>query len=263
MSYFIPVKPYLTSVCALIITLSTTIVSPKLVIAQTPPPELKNTLAQIDQAANQQNVQSVMILYSSSFTNTDGLNYASLSKTLTSLWQRYPNLSYRTEIKSWQAQPNGFVAETITYITGKQVKDNQQIQLNSVVRSRQRFQNNKIIQQEILSERSQLSQGNQPPNVDFILPEQVKVGQSYYLDAIVKEPVGNDLLIGAVLEESINPNRYFQAKKLNFESLQSGGIFKIGKAPKIKGQYWISAVIMRPGGITSVTQRLFVVDGRK
>ncbi|MFB2836031.1 nuclear transport factor 2 family protein [Floridanema evergladense] len=227
----------------------------------TAPPELKNTLAQIDAAANSHNVQAVMQFYGANFSNSDGLNREGMEKTLTQLWQRYPQLKYRTELTSWQNQGNGIVVETVTNITGTQPVDGRTWSFNATIRARQRLEDQKIVNQEILSEKTQLTSGEKPPTVDFRLPEQVGTGEEFNFDVVVKEPLKDNLLVGTALLEQIAPDKYLNSPKIQLEPLNAGGIFKVGRAPNDPGKYWISAVLVRSDGITIVSQRLPVVTG--
>lgn len=229
---------------------------------ETAPPELKNTLAQIDAAANSHNIQAVIQFYSPNFSDSDGLNLQSLQQALTQLWQRYPKLTYRTEIKSWQSDGNGILAETVTYISANQNKDGKDTKLESTLRSRQRFEGQRIVKQEILAERTQLTSGAKPPTVDLQVPDQVRAGQAYNFDAVVKEPLGDDLLLGSATEEPVKAERYLKPAPVQLEALQAGGIFKSGQAPAKQGNYWVSAVLVRSDGMTTITQRLKVVDSK-
>lgn len=223
------------------------------------PPQLTNLLTQVDAAANQRNIEAVLQLYSPNFTHSDGLTRQNLSQALTELWQRYPQLRYQTQLRSWRAEGNAIVAETVTNITGAQPQDNRNLVLSATIESRQRYENGTIISQEILSERSQVKAGAKPPTVEVKLPKQVKPGQQYNFDAIVQEPLGDDYLIGAVVEEPIKPNSFAQPSKVNLELLPAGGLFKLGQAPAQPNNLWISAVLIRGDGMTLVTQRLNVV----
>lgn len=228
--------------------------------AATAPPQLRETLTQIDAAANRRDVNSVMQFYAANFKHSDGLTREAMVKALTQLWQRYPQLTYRTEIKDWKAEGNSIVAETVTNIVGTQARDGTTMKLESTMRSRQRFENQKIVQQEILAERSQISSGAKPPRIQINLPEQVGVGQPYNFDVIVTEPLGDDLLLGTALEEPIKPERFTKPANLKLELLTAGGVFKLGKAPTTKDNRWLSAVLIRGNGMVMVTQRLQVVD---
>lgn len=228
---------------------------------ETAPAELKQALAQIDAAANRKNVQGVLQFYSPNFTHSDGLNRQTLEQSLTQLWRQYSSLSYKTELKSWEPLRNGFQAETITRITGTQTQNGQQVKLDATLRSRQQFQNQRIVRQEVLSEKNLITSGDQPPVVSISLPEQVRTGQEFNFDAIVQEPLGNDLLLGTVVQEAVTSNGYLRPATADLDVLSSGGLFKIGKAPNKAGAQWVSAVLVRHGGMTMITQRLNVVAG--
>lgn len=224
------------------------------------PPQLKNTLTQIDMAANSHNIQTVMQFYSQNFSDSDGLNRQSIQQAITQLWQRYPNLAYRTELQSWHAEGNAIVAETVTHINAAESKDGKKTKLESTLRSRQRLEGQQIVNQEILAERTQVTSGAKPPTVDFQLPAQIRSGQEYDVDAVVKEPLGDDLLLGSAVEEPVKVERYLKNAPIQLEPLQAGGIFKSGRAPTKQGSYWVSAVLIRADGMTTITQRLKVVD---
>jgi hypothetical protein len=104
-----------------------------------------------------------------------------------------------------------------------------------------------------------MTSGKKPPQVEFRLPQQVKVGEKYAFDAIVKEPLGNNFLLGTAMEETIKPNKYLNPTPVNLELLSTGGLFKTGTAPLKPVNQWISAVIVRDDGVTMITQRLKVV----
>ncbi|HLO84327.1 MAG TPA: nuclear transport factor 2 family protein, partial [Nostocaceae cyanobacterium] len=221
-------------------------------------PELKNLLTQIDTTASKGDVKAVIQFYSPNFTHSDGLTRESLEKALTGFWQRYPQLRYNTRLQSWKSENNSIIAETVTTITGLPSANSNNIALTTTINSRQKIVNGQIVQQDILSERTQLTSGNKPPQVDFKLPEQVRVGQKYNFDAIVQEPLGEDFLLGAALEEPVQAEKYLNPTNIELEPLSSGGLFKIGRAPNTPGNQWISAVLVRGGGMTIITQRLQV-----
>ncbi|NMG08890.1 nuclear transport factor 2 family protein [Brasilonema sp. UFV-L1] len=226
---------------------------------QNTPAELKNLLTQIDAAASQRNIKAVMQFYSPNFTHSDGLTHQNMEKALTALWQRYPQLKYSTQVQSWKSEGNTIVADTVTNITGMPSFNRENSVFNATIRSRQHIAGGKIIRQDILSERTQLTSGTKPPKVEFKLPQQVKVGQQFNLDAIVQEPLGDDYLLGTALEEPVKPDKLLTPTPVDLELLTSGGIFKVGRAPAVPGSQWVSAVIMRGDGMVMITQRIQVV----
>ncbi|QMS89278.1 nuclear transport factor 2 family protein [Nostoc edaphicum CCNP1411] len=226
---------------------------------QNAPTDLNNLLTQVDAAASRGDVKGVLQFYSPNFTHGDGLNLQTLEKSLTSLWQRYPKLQYTTKLLSSKPEGNGIIAETETKITGLPSGNGNKLALNATIKSRQRIQGGKIVRQDILSERTLLTSGSKPPQIDIKLPQQVQVGQKYSFDAIVQEPLGDDFLLGTALEEAIKPDKFLNPTSVDLQLLTSGGLFKVGQAPSTPGSQWVSAVILRGNGMTMITQRLQVV----
>ncbi|MGA1475692.1 MAG: nuclear transport factor 2 family protein, partial [Prochlorothrix sp.] len=62
------------------------------------------------------------------------------------------------------------------------------------------------------------------------------------------------------LDEAVRQESYGAITEIGLEPIVSGGIFKVGRAPGVEDTRWISAVVVRKGGITFVTQRLQVVE---
>ncbi|MEH2286904.1 nuclear transport factor 2 family protein [Nostoc sp.] len=226
---------------------------------QNAPAALTNLLTQVDSAASRGDVKGVLQFYSPNFTHGDGLNRQTLERSLTSLWQRYPKLQYSTKLLSSKPEANGIIAETETKITGLPSGNSNKLALNATIKSRQRIEGGKIVRQDILSERTLLTSGSNPPQIDIKLPQQVQVGQKYSFDAIVQQPLGDDFILGTALEESIQPDKFLNPTPVDLELLTSGGLFKTGQAPSTPGSQWVSAVILRGNGMTMVTQRLQVV----
>lgn len=228
--------------------------------SETAPDALKILLTEIDAAANRQDLQAVMQHYSPAFANSDGLVYGTLQEDLKKLWEQYPQLSYQTELLNWEQEGSTLMAETLTTITGTQSLSNREVQLKAQLRSRQAIEQNKIVRQEILAEHSQLTTGEAPPTVTIKLPEVVKVGQTFSFDAIVEEPLGNSLLLGAIQEKPVRANGFLEPVPTNLEVLSAGGIFKLGRAPIMPDNRWITVTLIRPEGMTFVTQRLRIVE---
>ncbi|MGD1863581.1 MAG: nuclear transport factor 2 family protein [Phormidesmis sp.] len=225
---------------------------------ETAPADLTAAIANIETAASTGDVAAAMAGYSPTFTNEDGFTYETLEAALTTLWSRYDSLTYRVELQSWEPTSGGFIAETVTYIDGTQRVNGQPMVLESVIRSRQTFKDGKIVSQATLSERNQVSTGEQPPTVSVILAEQVNPGEQYDFDAIVVEPLGNRYLLGAAVEEGTTATDFFTGRPIVLELLSAGGLFKIGEAPPSPDSRWVSALLVREDGLTVVTRRLQV-----
>jgi hypothetical protein len=255
---------------------------------------VQERLLRIDAAANSKDIQALIGFYSQEFTNSDGLNRQTLQKAIAQLWQQYPTLTYRTELlEILPSRGQGIEIETITYATAKIEIQGRLTDLGFMVKSRQRWEEDKLIQQTVLSEQNRVSFGNQPPTIQVRLPDSVKVGQKYIYEAVMQEPIApDDYILGDILEETISPATYLSAAKIQFEvpsiaeilndriaepaatpsasatlrrfrlrKLRTGGFFKTAQAPKRADDQWLSVVLIRPsGGMTLISQRLQVTN---
>jgi ketosteroid isomerase-like protein len=233
------------------------------------PQGLLAAIANLDNAANKKDLVSVMKLYAEDFKHNDGLTKQKLKESLELLWQRYKDISYRTEVIKVESKGDTYSVQTLTQIRGTQGQGESKFRLLATLSSVQTYKNidaqNKaktdnwqIVSQEILTEKSSLVSGEKPPTVELRLPENIGIGRQYALDAIVTEPLGSSLLLGAVVEEKVNPANYVKDATIDLEALKSGGIFKIGQAPYSEGDRWISVVLVRENGVTINSQRLRV-----
>ncbi len=228
--------------------------------AATVPSEIKEAIEEIANSANQQDLERLMSHYSPEFNTSDGLTYSNLPEALKQVWQQYPRLRYKTEIKSWEREGDRVVVETATYMQGMKRDRSRTIRLSANVRSRQYFLDGKIVEQEILSERTQIDSGKNPPKIRINLPKKVRIGQRFSFDTIVREPLGEEVLFGAAIEEKISSKLYLEPTAAELKPLPAGGIYQLVEAPLEPGNLWYSAIIARSDGITIVTQRVNVED---
>ncbi len=226
--------------------------------AESAPAELTAAIERMESAASARDLSAVMGGYSPEFSNEDGFTYDTLETALQTFWDSYTTLSYRVELQSWEPIAEGYLAETVTYVTGTQIDNGQSRALESVIRSQQTYQGGKIISQETLSERNQITSGEKPPSVSVILTEQVERGEQYDFDAIVLEPLGDRYLLGGVIDEGATAADFFTGRPVELELLSAGGLFKIGEAPEMPDSRWVSALLVRDDGMTVITRRLQV-----
>ncbi len=226
------------------------------------PAELENIVFALDKAASKQDIETVMKYYAPTFNHSDGLNRDRYKQILSSLWQRYKNISYRTEISKWEKQGDLITAETVTMVQGMQGAENDNFKLEARLTSTQTYKNIngklQVVSQQVLSEQSSLSTGDAPPPVRLKMPEMIGVGRQYVLDAIVTEPLGTSLLLGAAIEEPVEAKNYLNENMIDLRPLRAGGLFKIGQAPFSSGDRWVSVVLVRESGITITSRRLRV-----
>jgi hypothetical protein len=230
--------------------------------ASSAPQNLRTLLQKIDAAASSRQSGELARHYGLNFTTSDGLNKASWQKSLNQMWQSYSNLKYTTTLEGWNTEGNGYLTQTTTRITGVQNADGRRINLQSTIQSRQKIEGNQIVRQEILQERTQMTSGSQPPTIDLKLPDRIAANTEYSFDAIVREPLGEDVLMGGTSEQMVSPQGYGQPTNYKLELLTAGGLFKIARAPGKSGDYWFSTIFIRPSGMTTLTQRIRVTKGK-
>lgn len=220
------------------------------------PTEIQALITEMDQAASAENLEAVMERISEDFTHADGLTYDSLQEALERFWARYDDLTYTTQVNSWEQDGEAIVAETTTQVTGTQILDGRVLQLDATLRSRQRYVDGQLVEQTTLAEDNRVTSGTNPPELDVQLPEQVLIGQSFTFDAIVLEPLGDRQLLGTALDEPVTADGYLADAPLNLDLLPAGGLFKVGRAPALPDQRWVSGIIIREDGLVMVTRRI-------
>jgi hypothetical protein len=223
------------------------------------PTALKTLLTKIDTAANQRKLPELSGYYSPSFMTSDGLNKTTWQQSLGQFWQAYNNLSYTTTLESWQGSGSTYTANTVTKITGTQKLDGRTLNLQATIHSQQKIVGGQIVQQQVLQERTQVSSGTKPPTIELTLPNKLQTNAEYNLDAIVTEPLGEDVLLGTTIEQPVSAQSYGKPANYKLELLTAGGLFKIARAPGKSGDYWFSTIFIRPTGMTTLTQRVRVV----
>ena len=152
------------------------------------------------------------------------------------------------------------MAETLTTVIGNNQERGRKIQLEAKIKSRQTFQGDKLIRQEILSEETRLTSGENPPEVTVNIPETVKVGEEFDFDVIVDDPLRDELLAGMAMLEKVDSDRYLDPSTMQLELLQSGGLFKRVPAAEEPQNRWLSAILVRSEGITMITHRVRIID---
>ncbi len=239
--------------CCFSLTITNTL---KAANPETAPKELVEIITKINTASNNKDLETLKQYIGPNFKPKDGLEYQSLTKFLPNFWSTYSNLKYETKLLSWEQKGNQLLAQTQTQITGKYQEGGREITLNSTIVSLQTFENGKLVNQEILKERTDLTSGTKPPEVIVQLPEKVRPGQQFNFDVIVQEPLGKDLVLGAALQDKVNPELYTQPSEFELKELSAGGIFKLVTAPATDGDLLLSAMLVKSDGLRIITQRV-------
>ncbi|MEM9136543.1 MAG: nuclear transport factor 2 family protein [Cyanobacteria bacterium P01_F01_bin.42] len=228
--------------------------------ASAAPADLSAMIEQMDVAASEQRLKAFIGYFDPSFTHSDGLTRRQLRQSVRYFWNRYDQLTYRTQLESWiEVSPGVYETVTTTTVSGEQNSELPGAKtLSATVRSRQKVQRQKILSQTILDEQSQIVSGEQPPAVRVNLPTTVSAGEEYFFDVIVNQPLGDRILLGAAIEEAVAPQGYLNPPQFEIQALATGGLFKIGRAPLTPSDQWISALLIQDGGMYMMSQRVTV-----
>ena len=176
--------------------------------------------------------------------------------SLAQLWNTYPNLKYTTTINSSEQNQTQLILNTTTTVEGSKQENGETVNMVSEITALQTFENQQLISQEILTEKTRVTTGENPPEITFRLPQTVRSGQAFDLDAIVEDPIGNGLILGGVKEERVNPALFTNPQPMELDALSAGGIFK--RVTIREGDHWYSAIFIREDGTTMITQRVRV-----
>jgi hypothetical protein len=248
------VSPLLTS---LAMGLSVGSLAPSYAATSPPPANITALINKIDQAANGRQLPALVENFSASYT-VDGMSRSQWQQQIKSLWQRYSSLRYRTTIQDWKQDANGISIDISTQIDGTGTELDKQSKLVAKIQARQYIVNGKVAQQKILNEQVRSSTGVKPPTVDMVIPDKLRPNEEYNVDVIVQEPLNDDVMMGALSEQAVNTSSYGKFTPYKLELLSTGGLFKSAKAPSKVGDYWLSAVFIRPDGVTTITRRIHV-----
>lgn len=224
------------------------------------PDTLRQRIQAWDTAASNEDLEQLLGYYGETFVDGDGIDRTQLRTLLQSFWDRYGNLTYHTQILAAQQTATGWDVEALIHISGDELVQGRRLSLTSTIRCQQHWQNNQLVGQTVVTEQNQITSGQNPPTLTMNLPDEVAVNSTFNLDVIIAEPLDEDLVVGALIDEPVALETLNNPKVAEFEPLNSGGLFKIGHAPDRPEQRWISAVVIRQGGMTLVTQRLRIVE---
>ena len=260
MGYWQSVKRFsLVAIAATAMTLGTGLRSD----ANTPdtaPDSLTTILNSIETAANEKELDAVLDLYSDNFQHSDGLTRDTYGDFLAGLWKDYPRMEYDIKLISWEQDGDRLIAETETKVRGIRKESGRWSHLHSTVRANQTFENGQLVAQDILTEASELTSGDNPPAVSVLIPEVVQPKEDFGFDVIVNDPLNDEILLGAATEQIIGEATYADPDAFDLDILPAGGIFKRVEAPEETGDVWYSAIIIRSDGITLVSHRVKVQE---
>ncbi len=219
-------------------------------------PQLQQAIQAFDQAASQKDLKVLMNFYSPEFKNNDGLTKAEVQSALEQLWINLNDPQYRTEVLSVGSEGQ---ITTRTQVTGRWQQGRFNFDLVSTLEAQSQWQQGPqgwtLVAQTTTAERTEILRGQDPPKADLMIPAQVAVGKPYQLEAILKKPLDEHIVLGGIAQ-SVAGASSPEAPLL--DGLMAGGLFKKGNAPEVKADQMISLGFVRNEGMYFVSQRIHV-----
>ncbi|MEM9154434.1 MAG: hypothetical protein AAFY57_11210 [Cyanobacteria bacterium J06642_2] len=230
-----------------------------------PPEVLQAAVAEAISRANERDLDGVMELYSPNFEHADGLDVEQTREAIARLWDKHDELTYDATIAEWERQGEALEATVVTELQGLQDSPRGDLQLTGTATVRNRYLRDaesgqlKLLDQTVLQESTTLTSGDRPPQFELNVPEAVAMGAEYDLEAVVTQPLGESVLLGAVLADAANVDSYLEDVSFPLQPLQAGGLFRRADAPFKPGSEWISVMLVGDGGITIEGRRLNIM----
>ena len=117
---------------------------------------------------------------------------------------------------------------------------------------------NKIKRYQVIEEESVLNSPNSPLVIKIISPDKVLTGEKYEMSLIIEKPLDDSLMASGMIVLENTKKINITNDKFAIKPNKSGGLFKYIQAPLDPGYQTISAIIMHPEGIYSITKKIRV-----
>ena len=123
-----------------------------------------------------------------------------------------------------------------------------------------RLENGQLVEQELLAQQSLLRSGEPPLAVNVVIPDVVLTGSRYDVDLIVKEPLGQALVAGGMINLTDEQLSAQMRPNLPLAPQGGGGLFKSVQAPQQPGSQTWAVMLVHPDGVVTATKRVRVVS---
>ncbi|AGY60338.1 hypothetical protein GKIL_4092 [Gloeobacter kilaueensis JS1] len=227
---------------------------------------IRATVEKIDAASNKQDLEALLVNYAPGFRSADGLTYEATRKAVAALWSKLSQPTYQTNVTAVVPQKNQVRVNATTFLNagyksdlGEPGKLESQVETSSLYEEQQGAF--KLVSQRVLAERTKLSIGSNPPQVNLNLPEAVRVGRPFKIEAILPTSLQKSPALGGIRLSPITARSPGAVEAPALEPLRTGGLFKTGQAPQRPTDQAITLAIVRQGGLLLVNQRLKVTEG--
>ena len=193
--------------------------------------------------------------------DNDSLKELFLKKSFKKFKTQYLDFKKRYKDPRWSIQAlsnnSNNILLDIKITSSKEIND-QVYNLNSKQIVKVKTFENKIKSYKIINEESILSSQDSPLVMKIISPDKVLTGEKYEINIIIEKPLDNALIASGMIVLKNNEKINMSNDQYGIKVTQSGGLFKFIQAPLRPGFQTISAIIMHPEGIYSMTKKIKV-----
>ncbi len=119
---------------------------------------------------------------------------------------------------------------------------------------------NKIIDQEVISEYSILKSVKNQLIVSLSIPNQVLTGSRYDIDVILDKPLGDSMVAAGLINVTTEQLQKQEFPPIELHPMGGGGLFKSVTAPLTAGKQHWAALLAHPEGIISITKLVKVIS---
>ena len=120
--------------------------------------------------------------------------------------------------------------------------------------------NDKIVEQQILSDYSILQSGSNNIEITIGIPDSVLTGSKYDIDIIINEPLEETIIAGGLIPLKLKEYENNKYNDIELKPMASGGLFKSVRVPLEPGTQTWAALIAHPQGLISVTKMVRIVS---
>ena len=193
--------------------------------------------------------------------NNKSIKNIFLQKSFNKFNKHYQEFKVKYKDAKWSIQPirnykNKSIL-AINIIATREIHD-QVYTLHSKQKVMVETDKNKIRGYEVINEESILKSQNSSLEITFVSPENVLTGEKYEVNLIIEKPLDKSLTASGIIILKNEKNMNISNAIYKIVPNQSGGLFKYIQAPIQPGIQTISAIIIHPEGIYSITKKIKV-----
>ena len=180
------------------------------------------------------------------------------------LVQRYQRFRKDFPEATWQVEPAVPLADGrqtfLLRVSGDTESRGLRYRLQATERIAIRFEDGRMVDQELVAHESLLLSGERPLAVTLAVPDVVLTGSRYDIDLIVDEPLDQALVAAGLIDLTQQQVQDQLLPNMPLAPMGGGGLFKSVQAPQAPGSQTWALMLVHPDGLVIATKRVKVVS---